>query len=428
MHLSTTVVIILATLIFTIVCFKRRDLFSWLSAYIASTLSEIFRLLSQAQYDAFEVISIAFSALTVLLFIIAVSYEYYQTFSKSNKTIVMPTVLLAISQQITSLILQVTIGFLLFIAMFLILRIYLKKRTPTHAFMCFILITGLMQLIASIFRDIGFPGANQFLEFSRVVMATMMLITGIVAIIEEKIIKSENKYRLAYNRAEFYKDLFVHDINNILQNLEFSLEIISQEVNNDKSQEKVKELINLAKNQVNRGANLGLNVKKLSDLEGGRIKNKKIHISQILDDVISHMVSKFPEKELNIRIEPTQTSFYAVANELVEDIFRILLNNAIRYNDNPIKEVLVKISKELIEKSSYIKIEFIDNGIGIPDAMKQSILQHNYKNPKSFKRVGLGLLLVNEVMESYKGKIWIEDKVKGDSSKGSNVIVLIPEA
>ena len=81
MNLSTTIVIILATLIFAVVCIKRRDLIPWLVAYISVSLSEVFRLFSQALYDTFEIISILFSALSVIIFIIAVSHEYYQTFS-----------------------------------------------------------------------------------------------------------------------------------------------------------------------------------------------------------------------------------------------------------------------------------------------------------------------------------------------------------
>lgn len=203
---------------------------SWLIAYVSASLSEVFRLFSQAQYDTYEAISISFSALSVISFIIAVSHEYYQTFSIESKTQAIPTVLLIFQQQSASIGLQIIIAFLLFIAIFLNIKIYLKKRTPTHAFMCFILFTGLLQVISSILRDNGILGAEELLEFSRIVMATVMLITGIVAIIEDRLVSSEKRYRLAYNRAEFYKDLFVHDINNILQNLEFSLEIISNEM------------------------------------------------------------------------------------------------------------------------------------------------------------------------------------------------------
>ncbi|HDZ18453.1 hypothetical protein LCGC14_0954470 [marine sediment metagenome] len=428
MNISTTVVIFLATVIFARVCFERKDLLSWLFAYISATLSEIFRLFSQEQYDTFEIISYTFSALSVLLFIIAVSYEYYQTFSKTNKLKVIPITFLITAQQLTTLLLQITVAILLIIALFLIIRIYLKKRTPTHAFMCFIMVTGLMQLIASIYRDVGYPRANEFLEFSRIVMATMMLITGIIAIIEERIVRSEKKYRLAYNTAEFYKDLFIHDINNILQNLEFSLEILSQQFEEDKNGKKIKEIIEIAKNQVNRGADLSLNVKKLSDMESGIIQNKEIELIKIIKEIINYIELKFPEKNLTINLELLQDTNIVIANDLIVDIFRIILNNAIRYNNSLNTEILIKVSKELINSVYYVKIEFIDNGIGIPDSLKKDILQYVYKDLKSFKRIGLGLLLVNEVIRSFKGKIWIEDKVKGDYSQGSNVIIFIPQA
>jgi len=41
--------------------------------------------------------------------------------------------------------------------------------------------------------------------------------------------------------------------------------------------------------------------------------------------------------------------------------------------------------------------------------------------------MGLGLSLVKKIIEKYHGKIWVEDRVKGAQSKGSNFIVLIPE-
>ena len=42
--------------------------------------------------------------------------------------------------------------------------------------------------------------------------------------------------------------------------------------------------------------------------------------------------------------------------------------------------------------------------------------------------MGVGLSLVKKIIKKYNGKIWVEDKVKGDYTKGSNFIILIPEA
>ncbi|MFX1376104.1 MAG: hypothetical protein ACFFA0_09850, partial [Promethearchaeota archaeon] len=360
MHLSTTIVIILATLIFASVCFKRRDLFSWAFAYIAVSLSEVFRLFSQAQYDTLELISITFSALGVLVFIIAVAKEYFQTFLKKPKTLATTFLLFINGQIIATIGLQSSIALFLFIALFLSIKIYFKKKTPTHAFMSFILSTGILQLIASILRDIGIPGGNDFLEFTRIVMATMMLITGVIAIIEDKIVRSESKYRVAYNRAEFYKDLFIHDINNILQNLQFSLEVISQNLGDSEKKENLDELVKIANNQVIRGAELGLNVKKLSDLEIGVIKREPIKLYDILDNAINVIKTNFYKEEIKIEFARKPEIIFVNANVLLEDVFRIILNNAIKYNDSSIKEILIKISKETNEFGSNIKIEFKD--------------------------------------------------------------------
>lgn len=427
-HLLTTIVIILATFTLASVCFRRKELFSWLLAYIAASVSEVFRLLSQVRYDSLELISITFSALTVLIFIIAIAKEYYQTFSKKSKKIAISLILFVNIQVFTSLVLQLLIALFLFIALFLSVKIYFKKRTPLHAFMSFILITGFLQLIASILRDLGFPGGNDFLEFSRVMMATMMLITGVIAIIEDLILRSESKYRISYNRAEFYKDLFVHDINNILQNLQFSLEIISHNLESYDIKGDLDELMNIAVSQVKRGAELGQNVKILSDLERGKVRIISIKLYDILDHVINEIKEKFNENQIKIELVGKREEIFVNANNLLLNAFRIIINNSVRYNNNSIKEIIIKVSKEKKDSNSNIKIEFIDNGVGIPDSMKKTLFQSIYEKPKDFKRIGLGLLLVNEVIKSFSGKIWIEDKVSGDHTKGTNIIILFPES
>ena len=426
-RLSITVMIIVATVIFAGVCLKRRDLISWLFAYITSSISETFRLISQEDYDLFLLISLFFSMITIIIIIIAVAREYYKTFYKTSKFQILLILLITV-EQVISIGLQLIIGILLILALFLILKIYLMKKTPTNAFLCLILLCGILNFIAIMLRDAGFEGAEEFFLFSSAVMTTNMFLTGIVALIEERLVKSEKKYRLSYNRAEFYKDLFVHDINNILQNLQFSLEIISQTLVGYENREKIDDLINIAKGQVNRGANLGLSVKKLSDLEAGTIQNEPVELKKVLEESINYINTKFPGEQIGIKIENSEEKILVYANKLLVDVFNIVLNNAVKYNNNPTKEVLIKILREKKDLNYNIKIEFIDNGMGIPDSMKKNIFQPIYKKTPDFKRIGLGLLLVNAVIESFFGKVWAEDKILGDYTKGSRIVFLIPEA
>ena len=410
---------------------RRRDLVLWLYGYFAATISQVFRLFILEPYDSNELISLSFSALSLILIIIAVSKEYFQTFSKKSenqkKIPAIMFILLITSDQIFVVGLNLIIVFLLLIALFFIIKIYFVKKTPTHAFLIFVLICGLFNFITNTLKDGGLPGAEELYQISSTIMTTVLLVTGLVAFIEERIGKSEQNYRRAFSRAEFYKDLFVHDINNILQNLQFSLEMISHDLINEVEIEKIDELINIAKGQVIRGSNLGLNVKRLSDLEGGRIQLASVKIENLLQNAIEHITTNFPIKKIDITIDSDNGDVLGYANELLEDVFRIILNNAVSYNESLVKEISIIISKEVKEENSYIKMEFLDNGIGIPDGVKKTFFQPIYKNYKNLKRIGLGLLLVNEVVKGFKGEIRVEDKVKGDHSKGSIIILLIPE-
>jgi len=98
----------------------------------------------------------------------------------------------------------------------------------------------------------------------------------------------------------------------------------------------------------------------------------------------------------------------------------------VNYNENPKKEVLIKISRESKNNIKYIKFEFIDNGIGIEDSMKTTIFTRASKENNYVGGMGIGLSLVNLIMERFQGKVWVEDRFKGDSIKGSNFIVMLP--
>ncbi|MHA2008639.1 MAG: ATP-binding protein [Promethearchaeota archaeon] len=66
--------------------------------------------------------------------------------------------------------------------------------------------------------------------------------------------------------------------------------------------------------------------------------------------------------------------------------------------------------------------------MGILNERKNTIFEKEYVKDISSKGLGIGLTLVKKIIGSYGGEIWIEDRIKGDYTQGSNFIVLIPEA
>jgi len=244
---------------------------------------------------------------------------------------------------------------------------------------------------------------------------------------EEELKKSEENYRNAFERAELYKDLFAHDISNMLQNIKSSVGLFSVLRNRPEQLEKLDEIMEVINDQIIRGSNLVSNIRKLSQVSENESILEKVNLNTELQKAVKFIHESYPNKDLDIKIKSNLQDEVVKADALLLDVFENILFNAIKYNENPSIEILIRISKELKNETKYLKLEFLDNGIGISDNMKEKIFEGTTTQKNRTKGMGLGLLLVKKILDRYKGKIGVEDKIRGDTSQGSNFIVLIPE-
>ena len=207
-----------------------------------------------------------------------------------------------------------------------------------------------------------------------------------------------------------------------------SAELYSLYRKNGKNPKELDELLNIIKNQGFRGKNLVINIHKLARLEESDLFLVKLNVLEILKETITLIQRSFQKSEINISIDAPNQRIWVKANKLFLELFEIVLTNTIRYNDNPIVEITIKISKELNLEINYLKIEIMDNGIGISDDRKETIFKRRYNRDKYSKGMGLGLSLVNIIKNKCNGKIRVDDRVPGDHFQGSKFIILIPEA
>jgi len=245
---------------------------------------------------------------------------------------------------------------------------------------------------------------------------------------EERLKASEVRYRIAYERANLYGDLVAHDINNILQLISSSLELSSLYFSSPEKLNRIKELYEISKEQVTRGSKLISNVHKLSKIDDSEIELKKTNINNFIKEAIKYIKQSFHNKHIQIDTELGEVDLYIKANDLLLDVFENLLINSIRHNSNPNVEICVKVSKIRENNKKLIKFEFKDNGPGISDERKETIFTRRKGFNMKAIGMGLGLSLVKKIINSYNGKIWVEDRIKGEFAKGSNFVFLIPEA
>ncbi|MBU0623330.1 MAG: histidine kinase, partial [Candidatus Thermoplasmatota archaeon] len=64
--------------------------------------------------------------------------------------------------------------------------------------------------------------------------------------------------------------------------------------------------------------------------------------------------------------------------------------------------------------------------IGIPDSKKYIVFGRIQTGDERLIATGLGLSIVRAIVEGYHGMVWVEDRVSGDTSKGSIFRVALP--
>ncbi len=106
-------------------------------------------------------------------------------------------------------------------------------------------------------------------------------------------------------------------------------------------------------------------------------------------------------------------------------LFQNLISNGIKFRGE--KDPIIQVTAEIQADEWIFTVR--DNGIGIDTKFFDRIFvifQRLHKKSE-YEGTGIGLAVCKKIVQRHGGKIWVEDKIDGDHSKGSNFILLIPE-
>jgi len=106
----------------------------------------------------------------------------------------------------------------------------------------------------------------------------------------------------------------------------------------------------------------------------------------------------------------------------LSQVFQNLIGNAIKYRkdaDHPV----VLLSAARAADTSWV-FSVADNGIGVPEAYKETIFglfKRLHTNTK-YEGTGMGLAICQRIVERYRGRIWVESEL----GRGANFFFTIP--
>ncbi len=148
-----------------------------------------------------------------------------------------------------------------------------------------------------------------------------------------------------------------------------------------------------------------------------------------LDHVLTEVkerYSKVPGRDVTITYSAI-CDCCVLANELLIDVFSNIVGNAIKHSSGPLA---VNISLRKAKESGilFCRVVIEDTGPGIPDEQKQGIFERIGKEQAKLTGKGLGLYLVKTLVDDFKGRVWVEDRVPGDYKQGSRFVIMFPAA
>ncbi|WP_242084850.1 ATP-binding protein [Aestuariivivens sediminis] len=249
---------------------------------------------------------------------------------------------------------------------------------------------------------------------SGVALASYVLILGFFSFLMYTINQAKIRKRTDEDRIKFFVDV-AHDIRTPVS----LIQLLVKQLTNQEDIEKSMELIQ------RNTENLNEYVTQLLDFQKLDRNQLKLQVSQVdLKDCLAKIVDDFTpilsEKSIDVILNVKHIPVWFDVPKM-RRIFYNLISNAIKYSSEGSE---ITISAFLNDKT--LRIDFIDNGIGIPEKQQDAIFNRftrgtNVAN-QGIPGTGIGLMLSKRIIELHGGKISLESK----ENIGSKFSILLP--
>ncbi|WP_338740424.1 PAS domain S-box protein [Haloplanus salilacus] len=236
------------------------------------------------------------------------------------------------------------------------------------------------------------------------------------ALVRDVTARKEYERRLEEQRdnLDVLNRVLRHDIRNDLQVITGYVEILADECDDEEADahfETIDETLDHA---------IGLTkvAREMADVMLSTDEaSRPVDFRTVLENELGEIRSTYSEAVVS-----TETAVPRVtveADDMLHSVFRNLLKNAIQHNDAETPRVTVSVT----ERDDTAVLRIADNGPGVPENQRENIFGKGEKGLDS-QGTGIGLYLVDTLVENYGGEVGVEDSAAG----GAAFVVELPTA
>ncbi|RJX41965.1 hypothetical protein DM826_09910 [Halonotius aquaticus] len=214
------------------------------------------------------------------------------------------------------------------------------------------------------------------------------------------------------DNLELLNQVVRHDIRNDLQIVVAYSEMLEGNVEED-AEGYLQSIRESARNAVD----LTATARDLADVMLQQHERGTIELARPLEQQIESIRTAHAAAVINV--EDSIPSVTVYGNEMLDAVFRNLLQNAIQHNDTEVPEISVSVDRD----DDTVRVAIADNGPGVPEGQREEIFGKGEKGLES-DGSGIGLYLVYTLVDSYGGSVWVED----NEPEGAVFVVELPVA
>ena len=171
--------------------------------------------------------------------------------------------------------------------------------------------------------------------------------------------------------------------------------------------------------QVMRLNDMVLQLRKLADLQTSEIEQSPVKLDELLDELVTEFSSSKPNLTLNVPRMPWSLPEVRGDEDLLSLALRNVLGNAVKFTQ-PEESIQVRA----YEDTNHIVVEVADEGSGIPEEELPHVTDELFrgKGARGTPGSGLGLALVDAIIERHGGQISIRSRV----NQGTVIALRLP--
>ena len=237
----------------------------------------------------------------------------------------------------------------------------------------------------------------------------------------------------AEKQTKMYLDLLTHDVGNFIGPVNAYLELL---LGTTPLTEKQQKYLSSALEAIRSTAHLIRNVKRSAQMmDQDKVEIVPVNLTKSIRQTAIDAKASAVNRRVDMRLKLPERDIWVMADSLMDEVFYNLFTNAIKYDEH--EEAIVEVELEVVEVEGRrsAKVRVADHGIGIPDELKDKVFTRGFKELikpdrpvlQRARGAGMGLSLVKSLVDRYGGRIWLENRVYDDYTRGSVFTVLLPK-